>query len=192
MGDGYEFDVNEFDFKDDNGICYDKGGVIIRHWRRVHGKDGASAYRFDWNGLSFVWTGDGRPDSNTPKYAKGVDVFVTELQPYTLNVQTLKFGIPVEVLTPTMDVAHTVHYATGCMFKEVQPRLAMARHLVSEHAGGPRLPRSLALRTRARQPRPPASRAWTHPDRVSRRGKDDFAQPHPERRSRPPRGSSGQ
>jgi hypothetical protein len=140
MGDGYELDVNEFDFKDDNGICYDKGGVIIRHWRRVHGKDGASAYRFDWNGLSFVWTGDGRPDSNTPKYAKGVDVFVTELHPYTLNVQTLKFGIPVEVLTPTMDVAHTVHYATGCMFKEVQPRLAMARHLVSEHAGGPRLP----------------------------------------------------
>jgi ribonuclease BN (tRNA processing enzyme) len=129
IADGYEVDVNEFDFKDDNGICYDKDGVVIRHWRRVHGKDGASAYRLDWNGLSFVWTGDGRPDSNTVKYSKGVDVFVTELQPDTLNVQTLKFGIPVEVLTPTIDVAHTVHYATGYMFKEVQPRLAMATHL---------------------------------------------------------------
>ena len=63
------------------------------------------------------------------KYAKGVDVFVTELQPDTLNVQTLKFGIPIEVLTPTVDVAHTVHYATGYMFKQVQPRLAMATHL---------------------------------------------------------------
>jgi ribonuclease Z len=129
MGDGYEIDVNEFDYKDDNGICCDQNGVIIRHWRRVHGKDGASAYRLDWNGLSFVWTGDGRPDSNTAKYAKGVDVFVTELQPDTMNVQTLKFGMPVEVLTPTVDVAHIVHYATGYMFKQVEPRLAMATHL---------------------------------------------------------------
>ena len=37
--------------------------------------------------------------------------------------------MPVEVLTPTIDVAHTVHYAAGYMFKEVQPRLAMATHL---------------------------------------------------------------
>ena len=129
IGDGYEVEVNEFDYTDDNGICYDQDGVIIRHWRRAHGKDGASAYRLDWNGLSFVWTGDGRPDANTVKYSQGVDVFVTELQPDTLNIQTLKFGMPVEVLTPTIDVAHTVHYATGYMFKEVQPRLAMATHL---------------------------------------------------------------
>ena len=52
-----------------------------------------------------------------------------QLQPDTLNVQTLKFGMPVEVLTPTIDVAHTVHYATGYMFQQVQPRLAMATHL---------------------------------------------------------------
>ena len=37
--------------------------------------------------------------------------------------------MPIEVLTPTIDVAHTVHYATGYMFKQVQPRLAMATHL---------------------------------------------------------------
>jgi hypothetical protein len=75
MGDGYEVDVNEFDFSDDNGICYDQDGVVIRHWRRAHGKEGASAYRLDWNGLSFVWTGDGRPDALTAKLSKGVDVF---------------------------------------------------------------------------------------------------------------------
>ena len=63
IGDGYEIEVNEFDWKDENGICYDKNGVTIRHWRRSHAKDGASAYRLDWNGLSFVWTGDGRPET---------------------------------------------------------------------------------------------------------------------------------
>ena len=129
IGDGYEVDVHEFDYRDDNGICYDQNGVVIRHWRRIHGKDGASAYRLDWNGLSFVWTGDGRPDANTAKFAEGVDVFVTELQPDTMNIQSLKFGIPTLVGTTTVDVAHTVHYATDYMFEQVQPRLAMATHL---------------------------------------------------------------
>jgi ribonuclease BN (tRNA processing enzyme) len=129
IGDGYEVDVNEFDFRDDNGICYEQDGVVIRHWRRVHGKDGASAYRLDWNGLSFVWTGDGRPDTNTVKYAQGVDVFVSELQPDTMNLQAVKFGIPPLMGLVPVDVAHTVHYAAGYLFKQVQPRLAMATHL---------------------------------------------------------------
>ena len=94
IGDGYEVEVNEFDFRDDNGICYDKDGVTIRHWRRSHTKDGASAYRLDWNGLSFVWTGDGRPDELSLELAKGVDVFVTEVQPDTANLQAMKFGMP--------------------------------------------------------------------------------------------------
>jgi ribonuclease Z len=70
-----------------------------------------------------------RSDSNTAKFAKGVDVFVTEMQSDTTNIQTLKFGMPAEVITPTIDVAYTVYYATGYMFKQVQPRLAMATHL---------------------------------------------------------------
>ena len=129
VGDGYEVDVHEFDYADDNGICYDKDGVVIRHFRRAHGKDGASGYRLDWNGLSFVWTGDGRPDANTAKFCKGVDVFVTELQPDTSNVSKLKFGFPTIIGTATIDMSHTPHYAVGYMFKEVQPRIAMVTHL---------------------------------------------------------------
>jgi ribonuclease Z len=94
IGDGYEVEVNEYDWKDENGICYDKNGVTIRHWRRSHAKDGASAYRLDWNGLSFVWTGDGRPDELTTKYAEGVDVFVTECENDTGNLIQLKYGLP--------------------------------------------------------------------------------------------------
>jgi hypothetical protein len=92
IGDGYEVEVNEFDFRDDNGVCCDKDGCTVRHWRRSHTKDGASAYRLEWKGLSFVWTGDGRPDALTAKLAKGVDVFVTETQPDLANLTT--FGLP--------------------------------------------------------------------------------------------------
>lgn len=129
IGDGYAIEVNEFDFRDDNGICYDKDGVVVRHWRRAHTKDGASAYRLDWNGLSFVWTGDGRPDELSLELAKGVDVFVTEVQPDTANLQALKFGMPPVMVTNTIDQAHSPHYAVGYMFDKIQARLAMVTHL---------------------------------------------------------------
>jgi ribonuclease Z len=66
-----------------------------------------------------VWTGDGRPDANTATFAKGVDVFVTEMQADIMNIQALKFGLPPVIGTATTDLAHTPHYTTGYMFKQV-------------------------------------------------------------------------
>lgn len=129
IGDGYEIEVNEFDWKDENGICYDKNGVTVRHWRRSHVKDGASAYRLDWNGLSFVWTGDGRPDDLTAKYAKNVDVFVTELQPDLARINQLKYGLPEFLFNYTVDIHHTLAYATGYLINQVNPRVGIATHL---------------------------------------------------------------
>ena len=142
IGDGYEVEVNEFDYTDDNGICYEKNGVTVRHWRRSHNMDGASAYRLDWNGLSFVWTGDGRPDELTIKYAQGVDVFVTELQPDLGKIMEQKTGVPAAIYNSTIDIVHTDHYATGYMIKQVNPRMGMVTHmafdrdLVSESLAG--------------------------------------------------------
>lgn len=132
IGDGYEVDVNEFDWKDENGVCFDRNGAKVRHWRRSHAKDGASAYRLDWNGLSFVWTGDGRPDELTAKYAAGVDVFVTEIQADTAKIIQQKYGLPTWLYNYTIDTHHTPHYAAGYLMKQVQPRIAMATHLEYE------------------------------------------------------------
>ena len=138
IGDGYEIEVNEFDWKDENGICYDKNGVTVRHWRRSHAKDGATGYRLDWNGLSFVWTGDGRPDELTTKYAAGVDVFVTECENDTGNLIQVKYGLPSWLYNYTIDTHHTPHYATGYMIKQVNPRLGMVTHWLQQ-AGFERL-----------------------------------------------------
>ena len=133
VGDGYEVEVNEFDYKDDGGICYEKDGVTIRHWRRSHNMDGASGYRLDWNGLSFVWTGDGRPDTTTVKMCQGVDVFVTELQSDTAQVTQMKTGLPPAIYNLTIDTVHTDHYATGYMINQVQPRIGMVTHMAYDH-----------------------------------------------------------
>lgn len=145
MADGYEIDVTEFDFRDDGGVCYDQDGVKVTHWRRSHMVDGASAYRLDWNGLSFVWTGDGKPDQLTAKYAKGVDVFVTEMAVDMVNLWALKQGVPPAMGAFTIDNCHTTHYAVGYLANLVQPRLAMATHfsydreLIGEMMAGVRM-----------------------------------------------------
>ena len=58
-----------------------------------------------------------------------MDVFVTEVQPDTGNLQALKFGMPPVMLNNTIDQAHSVHYAVGYMFEKIQPRLAMVTHM---------------------------------------------------------------
>ena len=137
IGDGYEIEVTEFDWKDEYGICYDKDGVTVRHWPRSHAKDGASAYRLDWEdaGLSFVWTGDGRPDVKTARYAKGADVFVSEGQLDTPYLQAMKFGMPGDLVKFTIDSWHTMYYAAGYLFNQAQPRLAVICHYESGGGG---------------------------------------------------------
>ncbi len=129
LADGYEIEVTEFDYRDDGGVCYDKDGVVVTHWRRSHAVDGASAYRLDWNGLSFVWTGDGKPDKLTAQYAKGVDVFVTEMAVDNVTLWALKQGTAPFIGAFTVDNFHTTHYAAGYLANLIQPRLAMATHV---------------------------------------------------------------
>ena len=133
VGDGYEIDVNEFDWEDDGGICYERNGATVRHWRRSHGMSGAVGYRLDWNGLSFVWTGDGRPDELTVQMSEGVDVFITEMQPDVPRIYSAKTGIPAETFALATDNGATSHFGAGYLFQQVQPRLAMATHFSVEH-----------------------------------------------------------
>jgi ribonuclease Z len=90
--------------------------------------DGASAYRLDWNGLSFVWTGDGKPDQLTAKYAEGADVFVSEMVVDNPALWALKQGIPMQVGAFTIDSSHSPGYGVGYLANQVQPRIAMATH----------------------------------------------------------------
>jgi len=121
--------ITEFDFKDDGGVCYDKDGVKVIHWRRSHAMDGASAYRLEWNGLSFVFTGDGKPDRLTAKYGKGADVFVSEMAVDIINLWAMKQGLQPMMGAVTLDIHHTTHYGFGYLANLVQPRLALATHL---------------------------------------------------------------
>ncbi len=131
---GNDIEVVEFDFKDDGGIIYDVDGVKVSHWRRSHAKDGASAYRLDWTindeeSLCFVWTGDGRPTELDIQYAKGCDLFVTEVQTELVGLASIVQGVPAFLTRYTIDTHHTSGYAAGWLADQIQPRLFMTTHM---------------------------------------------------------------
>jgi len=129
VGKGHDIEVTEFDFRDNGGIVYEENGVKVIHWQRSHAKDGASAYRLDWNGLCFVWTGDGRPSELDQKYAKGCDVYVTELQQEVVEINSGVQGVPPFLGRYTIDTHHTPAYASGYVANQVKPRLFMTTHM---------------------------------------------------------------
>lgn len=129
VGKGWDIQTHEFDFRDNGGVIYDKDGVKVIHWQRSHAKDGASAYRLDWNGLCFVWTGDGRPNKLDIEYAKGCDVYVTEMQASLVAISSGVQGVPPFLGRYTIDTHHTPGYAAGYMANQVKPRLFMTTHM---------------------------------------------------------------
>ncbi len=129
VGKGHDIQVNEFDFRDNGGVIYEKNGVKVIHWQRSHAKDGASGYRLDWNGMCFVWTGDGRPSKLDIKYAKGCDLYVTELQPEVVEINSGVQGVPPFLARYTIDTHHTPGYASGYLANQIKPRMFMTTHM---------------------------------------------------------------
>lgn len=129
VGKGWDIQVNEFDFRDNGGVVYEKNGVKIIHWQRSHAKDGATGYRLDWNGLSMVWTGDGRPSKLDIKYAKGCDLYITEMQAELMEISSGVAGVPPFLGRYTVDTHHTPGYAAGYLASKIKPRMFMTTHM---------------------------------------------------------------
>ncbi len=139
VGDGWKLQVHEFDFADDGGVVYEENGVRITHWRQSHTQDGASAYRLDWNGMCFAFTGDGRPNSLTTEYAKDCDLLVTEVQVELMSVAAGVNGVLPVMGRMTVDTSHNPGYAAGYLFSQVKPRLAMTTHMSYDAYSNPEL-----------------------------------------------------
>jgi ribonuclease Z len=129
IGQGWNIEVNEFDFADDGGTVYEKDDVKIIHWRQSHTQDGASAYRLDWNGMCVAFTGDGRPNSLTVKYAKGCDLVITEVQVELNSISAGINGVSPLMGRMTVDTSHNPGYAAGYLFDQLKPRLGMTTHM---------------------------------------------------------------
>jgi ribonuclease Z len=139
IGQGWDLEVNEFPFEEDGGVVYENNGVKVIHWRQSHTQDGASAYRLDWNGMCVAFTGDGRPNSLTEKYAKGCDIVITEVQVELMAISAGINGVLPVMGRFTVDTSHNSGYAAGYLFNQLKPRLGMTTHMSYDAYSNPEL-----------------------------------------------------
>ena len=135
IGDGYEVEVNEFDYRDDNGICYDKNGVTVRHWRRSHEMDGASATGSTGTGSPSSGRVMAGPTELSIELSQGVDVFVTEIQPDMAQIRSRRAASRRLSTTRPIDHAHTDPLCLWLHDQAGQPAHGLVTHLPSN---GPR------------------------------------------------------
>ncbi len=78
---GYDIVAHEFDYRAEgpDAIAYQDDDVTITHFPAAHDRDGSVSYRIDFKGQSVVFSGDTKPTTWMPKYAKNVDVLIHEM-----------------------------------------------------------------------------------------------------------------
>jgi len=126
-------------------------GVTITHFPVIHCRKGSIGYKFEWNGLSMIYTGDTKPEYHSIDQAKnggnGVDVFIHEMVPPADVWALICLGItdPSEVPPALWNAAvnaslqvqnssHTSQGAFGYLLTQIEPRprLAVATHFPAE------------------------------------------------------------
>ncbi len=134
---GAEINVHEFDYSKPH-VIYEKNGVTIRCFPAVHIYDGPVSLRLDWNGLSFVYSGDTTPSYFMPENAKDVDVLVHETF-NTVDQLMERSGYDERTARGIGTMAHSDPAEAGKVFELCSPRLAVAFHFFNDFDTAPEM-----------------------------------------------------
>ena len=126
---GGEVIPHEFDYKPENQVVYEENGVKITSWPAIHSLDGSVSYRLEWNGLSFVFGGDTRPNRWFIEYAKGADFAIHECFPTPEGLAAFN-DWELRPATYVTSYIHTPPQGFGKVMSEIKPRMAVAFHTV--------------------------------------------------------------
>ncbi|MHC5108899.1 MAG: guanitoxin biosynthesis MBL fold metallo-hydrolase GntH [Planctomycetota bacterium] len=135
---GQELIVNEFDYRGENQVVYDRNGVTIRSFPAVHAFDGPVSFRLDWQGLSFVFSSDTFPNKWFLEYAKNASIVVHECF-VTIDDLVNRMNFPVERALLVGAQVHTPPEAFGKVMSIVKPRMAVAYHFINDFDTAPNI-----------------------------------------------------
>jgi ribonuclease Z len=131
---GDTVDVAQFEWSGAD-VVYEHNGVTVSSFPAVHIHDGAVSYRLDWNGLSFVYSGDTAPNRFLLERSDGVDVLVHESF-NTAEQLVRKSGYAPERAQGVGAWAHTQPVDAGRVFDLTRPRQAVAFHFNNDFDTG--------------------------------------------------------
>lgn len=127
---GAQVEIHEFDFAR-TGPIYEANGVTITSFPAVHIFDGPVSLRLDWNGLSFVYSGDTTPSHFFAENAKGADVVVHETFNTTEQLQA-RSGYDAKSARGIGTIVHSDPVEAGQVLEMTSPRLAVAYHFFND------------------------------------------------------------
>ncbi len=128
-GEGDQVIFHEFDYAAPRKVVYDENGVVITAFPALHILDGPNSYRLDWNGLSFVFLGDGKASEFIVTNGQNADILIHEaFVPAPAYAQ--KTHLPLHVAANIVNGAHAPPRAAGKIFSLTKPRLAVLYHLM--------------------------------------------------------------
>jgi len=127
---GADVEVHEFDYRR-TGVVYDCNGVTIKSFPAVHIYDGPVSYRLEWNGLSFVFSGDTTPSRVFVDNAQGADFVIHEC--FNTVAQLIeRSGYDEKTARHVGTMAHTAPDEAGQVLALVKPRFAVVYHFFND------------------------------------------------------------
>jgi ribonuclease Z len=132
---GSKIEVHEFDYRS-RQLVYDHNGVKVWSFPATHIIDGAVSYRLEWNGLSFVFSGDTTPNKWFIENAADADLLVHEVY-MTLEQLQARFGWDRKMAKLIASIVHTSPTAAGKIFDQLKPRMAVAYHFYNDFDTAP-------------------------------------------------------
>jgi ribonuclease Z len=138
---GAEVEVHEFDHKR-TGVIYDRNGVVIKSFPAIHVYDGPVSYRLEWNGLTFVFSGDTTPSRFFIENAQGADLLIHEcFNTVTQLIERDRFSEERARGVGTM--FHTAPDEAGQVLALVKPRFAAVFHFFHDFDTGAEVEREI-------------------------------------------------
>ena len=135
---GYQLEINEFDYRGENAVIYQKNGVTVRSFPAIHSIDGSVSFSLEWNDLKFVFSSDTYPNKWFIEHAKDSDLLIHEC---FIAVPDLVFKMkftPESALQVGTQI-HTAPEAFGKIMSAVAPRMAVAYHFFKDFDTAPQV-----------------------------------------------------
>ncbi|MGQ0654503.1 MAG: guanitoxin biosynthesis MBL fold metallo-hydrolase GntH [Betaproteobacteria bacterium] len=127
---GAEVNVHEFDYSKVH-VVYERNGVKITSFPAVHIYDGPVSLRLEWNGLTFVYSGDTTPSYFMIENGRGADILVHETF-NTVGQLMARSGYDERSARGIGTIAHSDPAEAGKVLAECNPRLAVAFHFFND------------------------------------------------------------
>ena len=105
-------------------MVYDHNGVVVKSFPAVHIYDGPVSYRLEWNGLTFVFSGDTTPSQFFVDNAKSADLLIHEVA--VIDPELSKSYPSYRAI----EDHHTLPEDAGKIFASAKPKLAVYSHIV--------------------------------------------------------------